>query len=223
MKRAIVKTIFVAALLVSIGTACAQNAGFYVKGEVGGNITQDIDVKEFLGADVSGVKLKLSPGIRGSIGGGYQFNPYVALEGEIGFMENNVDSVTGASHVHDATFGNVPFLVNGKLQYPMGRCPVTPYIGAGVGGSATYFDVDHLEINGVSIHGSDSTAVFAWQAFAGLRYALNERMGLSLEYHYFEAESASWHADVFFPTASDTFKLGPTHTHAISLAFDFRF
>jgi len=88
--------------------------------------------------------------------------------------------------------------------------------------------VDHLSIsdnfgNTVSIHGSDADAVFAWQAFAGLRFALNERMGLGVEYRYFEADSPSWHADFTFNTSSDKFGLGHIHTHAISAVFDYHF
>jgi len=143
-------------------------------------------------------------------------------------MGNNIKSITGATRVHDAMIGNVPFLVNGKLQYPMGRCPVTPYIGAGVGFSETFFDVDKLEFRDASgdiygLSGSDSDTVFAWQAFAGLRYALNEHMGLSVEYRYFQAESPSWQADFTYGTGSDVMKFGRTQTHAFSLVFDFRF
>jgi OOP family OmpA-OmpF porin len=203
----------------------AQSTRFYVKADVGGNITQDIEVHEFLGANVGGTKLKLDPGFRAGIGGGYQVTDWFAAEVELGYMGNEIDSVSGPSggHAHDAWFENVPFLVNGKLQLPMGRCPVTPYVGAGAGFSESVFDVRHLTIDGVSIRGNDADTVFAWQAFAGLRYALNDRMGLGLEYRYFQAESPSWRADFTFNTAGDTFKLGRTQTHAISVAFDYRF
>jgi opacity protein-like surface antigen len=117
----------------------------------------------------------------------------------------------------------VPFLANVKFQLPMGRCPVKPYLGAGAGFSEAIFDVDKLTIGGISIHGNDADTVFAWQAFAGLRYAINERMGLAVEYRYFEADSPTWHANLAFNSASDAFGFGKTHTHAISLAFDYRF
>ncbi len=215
-------------LLCTVVNLHAQNTGFYFKADVGGNLTQDIDVKEFLGATLSGAKIELDPGFRGGLGAGYQFVDWASAEVELGFMGNYIKNMTGATHIHDAMIGNVPFLVNGKLQLPMGRCPVTPYIGAGVGFSETFFDIDVLEFrdaigNIYGISGSDSDAVFAWQAFAGLRYALNERMGLGVEYRYFQAESPSWQAEFTFNTPSDTVKFGRTQTHAISLTFDFRF
>ena len=204
-------------------TSRAQESGFYIKGDLGGNITQDVNVNEFLGADVSGVKLKLDPGFRAGVAGGYWFTDFLALEGEIGYVANQINSVSGATQVQDAWLMNVPFLANLKLQLPMGRCPIKPYIGAGAGFSETIFDVDHLTIGGISLHGNDSDTVFAWQAFAGLRYAINERMSLAVEYRYLETDSPTWHADVTFNTTSDAFKFGKAHTQAISLAFDYRF
>jgi len=65
--------------------------------------------------------------------------------------------------------------------------------------------------------------VFAYQAFAGLRYKLNDRMGLSVEYRYFAADEAEWRADFTSNTFSDTMRLGRIQTHALSLAFDFKF
>jgi opacity protein-like surface antigen len=217
------------ALLCAGLSVYGQKTGFYVKGDLGGNLMNDIDVKEFLGANIPNTKIELDPGFRAGIGGGYQFVDWAAAEAELGFMANSIHDMTGATHIHDATIGNVPFLVNVKLQLPpMGRCPVTPYIGAGVGFSETFFDVDVLEFRDASgniygISGSDSDAVFAWQAFAGLRYRLNERMGLGIEYRYFQAESPSWEADFTVGTASNTVKFGRTQTHAFSVVFDFRF
>lgn len=207
---------------VSAPNANAQGSGFYVKGDVGGNFTSDVTVKEFFGVPLLGTKLELDPGIRAGIAGGYQVTDWFAAEAELGFMINEISSVGGAGYVHDATLSNVPFLVNAKFQYPMKRCPVTPYAGVGAGFSESIFDADALRIGTVVLSGSDATTVFAWQAFAGMRYEINERMGLAVEYRYFEADSASWDADTFH-TVSDTFALGRTHTHNVSLAFDFRF
>jgi OmpA-OmpF porin, OOP family len=198
--------------------ARAQGTGFYVKGDVGGNITEDIDVESFFGENVSGVKLEMDPGLRGGIVGGFQVTDWFATELELGFMVNEVSSVKGGGFVNDATISNVPFLVNARFQYSNPRLLVTPYAGAGVGGSQVIFDVDELSIGNVTMWGSDSDTVFAWQAFAGLRFALNEQMGLSVEYRYFDAASPSWDAGY-----GEEFELGHTRTHAFSLAFDFHF
>jgi opacity protein-like surface antigen len=163
----------------------------------------------------------LNPGFRAGIQGGYQFCEWFAAEGELGFMANAVDSITGATRVHDASFANVPFLVNLRLQLPT-RCPFTPYIGGGAGFSETIFDVGTIELNGIEMHGSDADTVFAYQGFAGLRYAINARMGLSVEYRYFAADPGEWHGDTF-NTASDRLRFGRSQTHAFSIAFDYHF
>lgn len=232
MKRLIstfLKTTSGCVLLSVAATVSAQTTGFYFKGDLGGTIPQDVDVKEFLGAVLPDYKLKLDPGFRLGLGAGYQFVDWASVEIESGFMGHEVNTVTGATYVHDAFYGNVPFLFNGRLQLPMGRCPVIPYVGAGVGFAATWFDVDVLEFRDAvgdiyGISGSDSDTVFAWQAFAGLRYAINERMGLGVEYRFFEADGPSFEADFhgFYPY-SNTIKFGKSQTHVISLAFDFHF
>ncbi len=211
-----------AAISVVILPAVSQAAGFYVKADAGGTITQNADLNEFFGPVAPGTKVKFDPGFRAGITGGYQFTDWFAGEAELGFLENRIDSINGADRVHDAWFANVPFLVNGKLQYP-NSSPLTPYIGAGVGFSEAIIDVGRVDIGGTSFHGSINDTVFAYQAFVGLRYKLNERMGLSIEYRYFAADAASWQADFTSGTATDTMRMGHPRTQAISAAFDYRF
>src|SRR5579872_5880508 len=152
--------------------ALAQNTGLYIKADVGGNITQDADLKEFFGPVAPGTKVKFDPGLRAGLAGGYQITDWFAAEAEVGFLENRIDSITGADRLHDAWFENVPFLINGKLQYP-NSTPFTPYAGAGVGFSEAIINVGHIDIGGTSLHGDINDTVFAWQAFAGVRYRLN--------------------------------------------------
>ncbi|HTL54749.1 MAG TPA: OmpW family outer membrane protein [Candidatus Limnocylindrales bacterium] len=223
--KAITKILLILAagsVMTSTIPALGEARGFYIQGDVGGNITEDIDLKEFFGPVAPGSKVKLDPGLRLGVTGGYQVNDWFAGEVELGVVANTIDSITGATRVHDATFVNVPFLVNAKFQY-QNKTPFTPFIGAGVGFSESIFDVDSVTLNNITLSGDDAVAVFAYQAFAGLRYRLNEKMGLSLEYRYFATDSPHWHADVSFGTASDTLSFGGSHTHSISLAFDFRF
>jgi opacity protein-like surface antigen len=226
MKRNLQSRIFTQTLCASVlwftAAAFGQNTGFYVKGDVGGNVTQDIDVKEFFGPVAPGTEVHLDPGFRAGLVGGYQALDWLAGEVELGAMENTVRSITGATRVHDATFANVPLLFNVKLQYP-NQSGFIPYAGAGAGFSEAIFDVGRVTLNGVSLHGNDADTVFAYQAFAGVRYQLNEQMGVSLEYHYFVADSPTWQADFTSGTGSDTMRFGRSQTHAISLAFEFRF
>ena len=225
--KTIIKRFVLASALGVLGLCCTsktsgQEIGWYVKADAGGNITQNTDLKEFFGPVEPGTRVKFDPGYRFGLGGGYQLTEWFAAEAEVGFMGNRITSITGASEVHDTWFMNVPFLVNAKLQWP-NRSLITPYIGGGVGFSEAILDVGNITINDTTLHGDNADTVFAYQAFAGLRYRFNDRMGLSLEYRYFAADGAEWRSDSAFGTATDRMRFGNTRTHAISVAFDFRF
>jgi OOP family OmpA-OmpF porin len=204
-------------------TALAQqDTRFYVRADAGGTWTHDTALKEFFGPVAPGTKVKFDPGVRFGLAGGYEVTDWFATEGQVGVFANNISSITGASRVDDATFSNVPFLVNVRFQCP-NKSRLTPYIGGGVGVSASILDADHIDLAGTTVHGSQSDAVFAYQAFGGVRCRLNERMGLSLEYRYFATGDPEWRADAIFGTVTDRLRFGGAQTHAVSLAFDFRF
>ena len=193
----------------------------YFKVDAGGNLTSDTDLKEFFGQGVAGAKVKFDPGYRFGVGGGYEVCQFFAVEGEIGSYGNNIKSITGAQRV-DAAFFNIPFLVNLKLMGPRNWF-VRPYIGGGAGGSASVLSVDHIDRGALHLDGTDSDVVFAYQGFAGLRFRINDEMGLAIEYRYFHADAPSWHADFDTFLASDQLKFGRSETHSLSVVFDWHF
>jgi opacity protein-like surface antigen len=195
---------------------------FYVGVDAGGALTADPKVKEFLGGVTPGSKVSLDPGVRVGFVGGYKLTDFFSVEGETGVIGNNIKSITGAGLDGDATLANVPFLLNARISMPHGKCPITPYIGGGAGGSATVLAFDHhVDINGNRLRGSDADVVFAYQAFGGLRYAINERMGVGLEYHYFATTGATWEANGV--GSPNKIAFGGVQSHAITASFDFQF
>src|SRR5215470_2560651 len=125
----------------AIHTSYCEEPGFYIKGDLGGQWSHDIRLREFLGEPIApGSKVELDPGVRVGVAGGYQFTPWFALEAETGLFGNEIRSVTQETHLHDAWFGNVPFLGNAKITFS-NRSPFTPYIGAGAGFSVSILDV----------------------------------------------------------------------------------
>src|SRR5947207_3256132 len=161
----------------------AQAHTWYLKGDVGGNVTLDTDLKEFFGEVTPGSKVKFDPGVRVGVAAGYFLTDWFAAEGEIGVLANNISSITEAERV-DAVYSNVPFLINARFQCPHnGR--IAPYFGGGVGGSVATLDADHIRLNDTRLDGAMSDVVFAYQAFAGVRFKITENMGLSVEYRYF--------------------------------------
>jgi opacity protein-like surface antigen len=197
---------------------------FYVGADVGGALTSDTRVKEFFGPVDPGTKVSLDPGVRVGFVGGYKFTDWFSLEGETGIIANNIKSITGASIDGDADLANVPFLLNARFELPHGRCPITPYFGGGAGGSATVLSLEHhMDLNGVRLRGSDVAVVFAYQAFAGLRYAINDQMGIGVEYHYLATTGPTWDADSTSGTETDHLRFQGVQSHMISVAFDYRF
>jgi opacity protein-like surface antigen len=194
---------------------------WYVKADAGGTITSDTSLREFFGEDVTGAKVKFDPGYRIGIAAGWEICQIFAVEGEIASMGNRIKDITGADSL-DAAFFNIPFLVNAKLQGP--RCWIfRPYLGGGVGGSASVISVDHLDLNAVHLEGTDGTVVFAYQGFAGFRVAINEAMGVGFEFRYFHADSPTWRADFSSGTGSDRLSFGQAQTYAFSVVFDWHF
>ena len=201
--------------------AAISDPGFYLKADAGGNITRDTSLREFFGPVVPGSKVKFDPGYRFGVAAGYEPTKWSAVEGEVGFMGNEIKSITEATRV-DAAFGNVPFLLNFKLKGPDGW-KIRPYIGGGAGGSASVIAVDHIDLNDTRLHGNEGDIVFAWQGFAGVNVALNDRMSVGLEYRYFHAGAPTWEADSARGTETDQMRFGRTETHAISATFNWRF
>jgi OmpA-OmpF porin, OOP family len=211
-----------AAALFTPAAATGQDSGFYFKADAGGALTETLDLKEFFGPVLPGSKVKLDPGFRIGFEAGYNITDWFAAELELGFMSTEVKSITGASIVHDASYSNVPFLVNARLQYP-NRSPFTPYIGAGVGFSEALFSVDRLTIGNTSLSGDNADTVFAYQGFAGVNCRINDRLGLGLEYRYFAAEAANWDADFALGVPSTNMGVGRSQTHTLSLAVTYKF
>jgi OOP family OmpA-OmpF porin len=218
----IVSTLCVAFLLP--GQAFAAENRFYLAADLGGTYAKDVELRSFFGQTTSPDRIiELDPGLRLGIRGGYGITDWLAAEIETGVSANNIESISGPDVVEaDGTIANVPFFLNLRLQVPE-QYRVAPYIGGGFGIASTILTGDDIEIDGTYFSGDMSDAVFAAQAFAGIRFAINDQMGLSIEYHFMHTEPSSLEADWTFNTSSDRAKLGRTQTHSISVAFDVRF
>ena len=215
-------------------TTSAQDSRFYLKGDLGGALTEDTDLKEpvfVLPPPRQAHKVKFDPGARVGFTAGYQITDWVSAEAELGTMVNSLPSSSeflwfiggqGPFFMHDARLANVPLLLNLNLRYP-NRSRWTPYIGGGCGVSAAILDMDTEsgpDFGSFSSgHDTEADAVFAYQGFAGLCYRLSDRLKISVEYRYFATESPHWTMNV--PGSNIGF--GAIKTHSISLALDYRF
>ena len=200
-----------------------EDPGFYIKADAGGNLTGSTRVKEFFGPVDTGTRVHFDPGVRFGFAGGYRFCDYFSLEGETGLIGNNINSITGATIDGNATFANVPFLANVRIEpHHFGR--FSTYIGGGLGGSASIISAEHqIDLGGTTMHGDQGTVVFAYQAFAGIKYAFAPNMDVGVEYHYFATTGPTWKADNTFGTATDELRFAGVTSHTISAAFTLHF
>jgi len=200
----------------------AEQGKFYVAADAGAVVTTDTELKEFFGEPLApNAELSFDPGFRLGVRGGYGVTDWFDAEVETAIMANNISSVTGASET-DASLANIPLLINARFHCPAFH-GVSPYFGGGLGMSTTVLTADDLVIGNTILDGSTAGIAFAYQAFAGIRFAINERMGLSLEYHYFATTDVDMEADVTVGTSSDEIKLGGTASHTATIGFDYRF
>ncbi len=194
----------------------------FVAGDIGGEWTLDTHVKNFFDDPLApGAKVKFDPGVRFGFSGGYFVTDFMAIGGETGVMANWIDSVSGPSIVHDVYFSNVPFLATLRFQCPS-RCSFIPYFGGGVGGSATVLDADQLTIGLTTMHGSDATVVFAYEAFGGFRFRISPEMSLGVEYRYFATGDPEWEAEDFFG-GHNHMSFAGVQTHNVSFTFEYNF
>ena len=199
-----------------------SESGPYFRFDVGAAIPQDGRLDQF-GSFPAGNEVRYEVGFSSGFAGGFAFSRYLAAELELGANWNKIDSVNGFS-VTDTFLYHFPILANVVLQYPIPRTLLVPYVGGGVGGSSTLFDTQAFSNGAVTLVGSDSDFVFAWQAFAGLRLELNERMFLGLGYKYFAADSSSYRYSSFHhggPDLSVAFQGMRSHLATVSFTFKF--
>lgn len=158
---------------------------------------------------------------------GYAFDKYFSLDFESGYIWAQLDNVPGYI-VHDSSIGNVPLLANATLSLPIPHTNIVPYLGAGVGGAVAVFDArdfsNQVGTQFVTVDGSDSEAVFAYQAFAGVRFLLTPNLSLGVGYKYFATGNPTFSypsVDPTLPNLDIAFKGVHTHSVMFTLEWDF--
>ena len=174
MKKPLLWSFHVGAAVIGLSLlpAGATEPGPYVKADGGANFITGTELK------INGFPggLSLDTGFRADGIFGYQFNSWLAVEFEGGFMQNSVRSIslqgqTSYPQEH-SYFQQVPLLANVVVRYE-NSTDFIPYLGAGAGGV-----ISRLKIEG----NSDDEAAFAFQAKAGLIYKIEETAWLDIGY-----------------------------------------
>ncbi len=177
-----------------------KDSGVYMNVDVGVNWAEDVHV------NVEGISgnADLDVGSRLGIGVGYNFNKYLGVEFDTGWLWNEFSST-------DSSLSHLPFMLNGVFRYT-NETGFEPYVGGGIGGSVNIVYLDDFGIND-----TDSEFDFAWQALAGLRYRFRNHMSVGVGYKYFGTTDSGYHLDGVHV------KLGTSNNHTLDFQFNVQF
>jgi opacity protein-like surface antigen len=177
-----IPSIVVVAILISAFGARAQLDDFeknmYVTYAAGAVFQQDVNVRQSTGNDA---RVSFNPGARADIGLGYNFNNWFSANVSGGFIWNTINDFGG---VPLSTLGqsvniySIPILTGITLKLP-NRTHFIPFVGLAVGANISEF---YLDSNGVKSNDHDVEPAF--QAEAGLNYAINPDVSLGLDYKF---------------------------------------
>jgi opacity protein-like surface antigen len=162
-------------------------AGPYFRAGVGPSFFQNGTLESFTVAGSSGpanAPVSYDTGVAFDAAFGYAFNKYIGLDFDTGYIWTRIDSVQGYQSNH-STIANVPILANATLSLPIPHTDIVPYIGGGAGGAVSVFDGHTFNDGTDFVQGEESDTVFAYQAFAGVRFTLGPNVSVGVGYKYF--------------------------------------
>jgi opacity protein-like surface antigen len=123
---------------------------------------------------------------------GYAFSSWLAVEGELGYMTQDFDSVVfdeasgeftdleGLEFDVDGDTSIFTGMINAILGMPIGGV-LRPYVGVGVGGAIV--DID-AAVTDLDFSLADSDTVLAAQAFAGIDISISENLAIGGRVRY---------------------------------------
>ena len=206
----------------SAASACASDwsdnlhlsaTNLYLNADVGSALQQNA---QFHQSGFPPQYASFNPGIRADIDLGYKLDDTWAVEFETGVNWNSIDKIGGVSlHSINRSFGiyTIPLLANVIYKLPRDGS-LTPYVGMGVGGVCSI-----AAFSDATSDFSDPCFTFAYQAEAGLKYALTKNISIGVAYKYFNAMDQSW---LFNRTAGHV-GFDVVHTHVIVASFTWTF
>ena len=213
--------------------AIARDGSGYVGLEAGPMILQDVhldyvdsnsDINDAFGLDYN-------TGWDADIIGGYDFGMF-RVEGELGYKRAGLNKINLASEIVDTTNPDgiidpnsgsgraLSAMANALLDF--GDSGMGGYVGAGFGIArvrlAGSFDGTFSTIPATQFSFHDSDSALAWQAIAGVRFAISANMDLGLKYRYFNTAKFQLRDDQTTAELSGKWK---SHSLLASLIYNF--
>lgn len=157
--------------------------------------------------------VEFQTGIRGDVAVGYNMSDAWAIELESGMMWN----ATG----DEEQLYQIPILVNVIYKIPL-KNSWTPYFGAGAGGVVSDLSLLTAAAPFASLmRTSDTDLAFAYQAMAGIKYAISGHAQIDLGYKFFGTLDQRWASN--HSGFSTTLTSNGIYTHAVLASFTWRF
>ncbi len=196
--------------------AFARDDAWYIGAHGGGMIVEDIDTV-VAGNAGSGSNWDLNTGydVDGVIG--YDFGMF-RLEAEVGFRRAWTD-VNAYVNGQNSTKGNgrsLNFMLNGMLDFGPDD-GLQGFVGGGAGVGRTYL------YNNLT---DESDSGFAWQAIAGVRFPLTDRIDAELKYRFYNHDDIDLVTNrqpnaAFAPVGSASTADWRSHSLLVGLTYNF--
>jgi outer membrane protein OmpA-like peptidoglycan-associated protein/opacity protein-like surface antigen len=193
--------------------ALARNSAWYVGGDFGATIVEDIGLDYGIGPVIPGaggnsqIGLNHDYGYDAALFVGYDLGMF-RIEAEVAYKRARVDDIETSVRLPGAGPFGVPlggaitpdispagggrtsalsFMINGMLDFGDDD-GVSGFVGGGVGVAR----VDYNNIRAFSNQSAvvdDSDTRFAWQVVAGLRQAISDNVDITVRYRFFNADN----------------------------------
>jgi OOP family OmpA-OmpF porin len=203
--------------------ALARDGAWYVGGEFGAMIVEDMDI------DVGGVEdvigLDHDYGYDGGVFAGYDMGSF-RLEAEAAYKKADLEEIDSlialpggaVAGLRDAGGGNtsvMSFMANGMFDFGDDD-GLSGFVGAGVGYAKVKVNNARAFSNQAPFL-DDSDGGLAWQAFAGVRQAISDTVDVSVKYRFFNAPKV----DMVAFNGADTETRFRSHSLLGGLTFNF--
>jgi outer membrane protein OmpA-like peptidoglycan-associated protein/opacity protein-like surface antigen len=193
--------------------ALARNSAWYVGGDFGATIVEDIGFDYGIGPVIPGaggdaqIGLNHDYGYDAALFVGYDLGAF-RIEAEVAYKRARVDDIETVLRLPGAAPGNVAvggvitpdiypagggrssalsFMINGMLDFGDDD-GVSGFVGGGVGvARIDYNNVRAFSNTAAAIDDSDTR--FAWQVVAGLRQAISDNVDITVRYRFFNADN----------------------------------
>jgi opacity protein-like surface antigen len=193
--------------------ALARNSAWYVGGDFGATIVEDIGFDYGIGPVIPGaggnaqIGLNHDYGYDAALFVGYDLGAF-RIEAEVAYKRARVDDIETALRLPGAGPATVPvggaitpdlypagggrtsalsFMINGMLDFGDDD-GVSGFVGGGVGvARVDYNNVRAFSNQAAAIDDSDTR--FAWQIVAGLRQAISDNIDITVRYRFFNADN----------------------------------